>query len=172
MADEEENTEEVQETGGKKKLIIIVAVAVVLLLAAVGGGVFFYLQSAEPEAGAEDGVVEEEAHVPLSEKPIYQMLRPEFVVTFDANNRQRYVQIQVTLVTRDPQMVAAIGAHDPLIRNTLIMLFSKQDYLELQTGEGKRLLKVAATEAIRKLMLDETGSDALESVLFTNFVMQ
>jgi flagellar FliL protein len=148
-------------------------VAIIVVLAA-GAGVAYYLMMDDSEAPV-DGEVAERAEVleatPL-ERPIYHELRPEFIITFDANNRQRYMQVQVTVVTRDPATVEGLVKHDPLIRNSLIMVFSAQDYLQLQTSEGKAKLRLEATEKIQELLLVETGSEGIETVLFTNLVLQ
>jgi flagellar FliL protein len=82
------------------------------------------------------------------------------------------MQVQVTVVTRDPATIAGLDKHDPLIRNALIMVFSAQDYLKLQTREGKVKLRLEATEKIQELLLVETGNEGIETVLFTNLVLQ
>jgi flagellar FliL protein len=172
MADEEKQ-DAVEETAEgaskKKKLLVIGAIVAIIVVLAAGAGVAYYLMTDDSEAPV-DGEVAEEA-TPL-ERPVYHELRPEFIITFDANNRQRYMQVQVTVVTRDPAIVEGLVKHDPLIRNSLIMVFSAQDYLKLQTKEGKAKLRLEATEKIQELLLAETGSEGIETVLFTNLVLQ
>lgn len=191
MADEDDQleTDELEaelNKGLSKNKLIIIAVVALLLMGAAGGGVWYYLNmtpadnaevvegAVDSEEGEADGVVEGEAVVfaGAGQRAIYHRLRPAFVVTFDANNRQRYMQAEVTVVTRNGEAVAAISSHDPLIRNALVMLFSRQDFLDLQTAEGKRQLKLDATKTIQDLLLEETGVEGIEDVLFTNFVMQ
>jgi flagellar FliL protein len=177
MADEEKQDPvegSTEGAGKKKKLLLIGAIVAIIVVLAAGAGVAYYLMMDDSEAPV-DGEVAEEAEVleatPL-ERPIYHELRPEFIITFDANNRQRYMQVQVTVVTRDPATVEGLVKHDPLIRNSLIMVFSAQDYLQLQTSEGKAKLRLEATEKIQELLLVETGSEGIETVLFTNLVLQ
>jgi len=174
MADEEEQDQAEEATEGsgkKKKLLIIGAIVAAIVVLALGAGVAYYLMMDDSDAVAEGAEVEEE-EVVLLDRPIYQELRPEFIITFDANNRQRYMQVQVTVVTRDPTIVESLTKHDPLIRNALIMVFSSQDYLQLQTSEGKASLKLEATQRIKELLLEETGREGIETVLFTNLVLQ
>ena len=78
----------------------------------------------------------------------------------------------MTLVTRDPELVGPIISHEPLLRNKLVMLFARQDYLDLQTDEGRKRLRKAATQEVQAVMISEIGESAIESVIFTNFVMQ
>jgi flagellar FliL protein len=170
MADEETQDPALESTGGagKKKKLIIIGVVIVVVLALLGAGVAYYFLM-------EDSDVEGQGNAPeavVLDRPVYHELRPEFIITFDANNRQRYMQIQVTVVTRDPTIVDGLLTHDPLIRNALIMVFSAQDYLQLQTSEGKVKLKLEATQRIQELLLAETGRDGIETVLFTNMVLQ
>ena len=181
MADDDEVALEEQETsGGKKKLIIIGAAALVLLLG-VGGGVYwFFFMNQEPEMVAEDGteIVEEgegeEGGFFASGpgKAHYHKLKPKFTTTFEANSRQRYMQVEITLVTRDEEVLPELINHQPLIRNALVLLLANQDYLALQTLEGKSDLRLAANTAVQEILTREIGKPGIERVLFTDFVMQ
>jgi flagellar FliL protein len=66
----------------------------------------------------------------------------------------------------------ALTLHMPLIRNSLVLLFSSQSFADLQTEEGKVALKAAAVDAINGILEQETGQGGIDDVLFTNFVMQ
>jgi flagellar FliL protein len=178
MADDDDLALEEQETsGGKKKLIIIGAAALVLLLAAGGGVYWFFFMSAEPEV-AEDGteLVEEGEEggwfATGPGKAHYHKLMPKFTTTFEANSRQRYMQVEITLVTRDEEVLVELINHQPLIRNALVLLLANQDYLALQTLEGKNNLRVAANTAVQEILQREIGKPGIERVLFTDFVMQ
>lgn len=181
MADEEEilAVEDQTTDGGKRKKLMMVAGAVVLLLLVVGGGAFWFLSGGdETELALEDGEVAEVAETAGGlfssgpEKAIYHKLRPNFITTFEANSKQRYVQLEVTLVARDQKVVSALITHKPLIRNALVMLFAEQDYLTLQTQEGKAALRDAAVERVQGILQQEMGMPGIEQVLFTEFVMQ
>ncbi len=75
-------------------------------------------------------------------------------------------------MTRDEKVIAAVELHMPMIRNNLIILFSGQVYNELQTDEGRQLLKQDSLKELQKIMQQEIGKPGIEKVLFTNFVMQ
>ena len=53
-----------------------------------------------------------------------------------------------------------------------MLLFASQDYVNLQTPDGKEMLKKVTKEALQKILQREIGNRGIESVLFTNFVMQ
>ena len=52
------------------------------------------------------------------------------------------------------------------------MLFSSADFDQLMTAEGKEQLREQATLAVQTLMEQELGAPSIESVLFTNLVLQ
>lgn len=72
----------------------------------------------------------------------------------------------------------------PAIRNGLVMLLSAKNFDELQTNEGKEILREEALEIIRSQLQKEkaalvasgkgegVSAANVEQVLFTNFVMQ
>lgn len=179
MADDDVLEGEEQESAGngKKKLIAMAAGACVLLLG-IGAGVYFFLfaSSTEPEF-AEDGteVISEESGGLFSSGPgkaQYHKLEPKFTTTFEANGRQRYMQVEITLVTREQDVLAALSTHQPLIRNAMVMLLGSQDYLAMQTMEGKAELRTAAIKTVQDILRQEIGKPGIEKVLFTDFVMQ
>ena len=104
---------------------------------------------------------------------LYIPLDPPFVVNFDAGEAARFLQITVQLMTRDPQLVEFVKAHDPVIRNDLLLLFGNQKVDEMSTREGKEKLQASALQAVRKIVTTEGGKpEALEALYFTSFVMQ
>lgn len=147
--------------GGKKKIIIIV----LLLLVLVGSGTFAYFFLL---GGSSDPAEPDLANEPS----IYLSLDPVFVVDFMVNGKQRYVQLNMTVMSKNAVQVNAVTLHMPLIRNSLVLLFSSQSFFDLQTTEGKVALKQAATDVINGILEQETGQGGIDNVLFTNFVMQ
>jgi flagellar FliL protein len=178
MADEEEKVEsEEKPKGSKKKLIIFIVLAIVLIGVSVGGTLMaIKFLSPEPEVVQEldkDGnpieeVVEEEIKGPA----IYFPLRPALIVNYDVRGRQRFLKAEISIMTRDEEVITAAEIHMPMIRNNLILLFSGQTYDELQTDEGRELLKQDSLTELQNIMEQEIGKPGVEKLLFTNFVMQ
>ena len=180
---EEESEEGQEEAKPKSKLkLILIIVGALIFLGGVGGGAYWYFmmgdeestEVVEGEEGEEDAEFDEDRSA-----AIYHKIRPTFITTFSANNRQRYMQVEVTLVTRSESVVGAMVTHQPLINNALVLLFADADYLELQTPEGKENLRMAAFKAVDEILKRESGAQededapaGLEKVLFTQFVMQ
>lgn len=176
MADEEQENEESGDeaaSGGKKKLIVIIVLAL-LLVGGAAAGTLFVLGFFDAEEAVEE-VVGEDAEEKVFEKPksaLYFPIKPAFVINFQSRGRQRYLQTDVILMTRNPDMFNGLQTHLPLIKNRLVMLFGGEIYEVLQTDEGRELLRQKALIAVKEIMEQEMGKSDIEQILFTNFVMQ
>jgi flagellar FliL protein len=102
----------------------------------------------------------------------YIPMDPPFVVNFSGSTDIRFLQVAVEAGTHDPAVVERVRAQRPAIRDRLVMLFSNQEPGELDTREGKEKLRGEALSEIRKVMMAQTGTPGVDSVFFTNFVMQ
>ncbi|SBS24929.1 Flagellar protein LafL [Marinomonas aquimarina] len=172
MADELDVGADDGKKGGKKKLIIIILMAL-LVLGGGGAAAYFFLLSGDDSETTAEGEGAAATEMVQTEGPaIYLDLDQPFVVDFLVSGKQRYLQLNMTLKSRDQGQVDAVKLHMPLIRNSLVLLFSSQSFDELQTVEGKQKLKSAAVETINNILTQETGLGGIEDVLFTNFVMQ
>ncbi len=175
MADEEDvaEGEEGGKKTGKKKILLLALVGVLLIGLSVGGTLLaISLLGPKPEE-TEEMMVEDEEPIEEALLPaIYYPLKPPIIVNFNARGRQRYLQAELTLMTREEDVIAAIELHMPMIRNGLVLLFGGQSYEQLQTAEGKEILRQEALAEIQRLLEQEIGKPGVEQVLFTNFVMQ
>jgi len=169
--------------GGKKKLFLIIGLAVLLVAISVGGTVVT-LKLLAP--GHSDEVAEEKKGPEPLAPAIYYQMTPNFTINFNVNGRQRYLQAELTLLYRAPELEELLKLHMPAIRNGLVMLFSSKSFDELQTTDGKEALRTQALDVIHGILEKEqkaahAGEEAdkepvsypnVEQVLFTNFVMQ
>jgi flagellar FliL protein len=167
MAEEGEATE----GGGKKKLIILIVVALLLIGLSIGG-TMMALKILSPPPVVENTEAGSEAMSAVKKSAIYYPIKPEIVVNYGDKGRQRYAQIEVTLLIREEDVIPAVELHAPMITNALIMVIGGQTYEEVQTAEGKELLRQQCLQAIQKILEKEIGKPGIEQVLFTNFVMQ
>lgn len=178
-----EDTEEQQDEAGtakekkplspKAKLIIWVVAGLLLFGGAIAGTLMmlgFFDSPAVEEVAAESEVVETVANKPAP--AMYFPIKPAFVINFESKGRQRFLQVEVSVLTREMNVFNALQSHGPLVKNRLVMLFSGEIYEELQTNEGKELLRQKALAALQELMQQEVGNSGIEEVLFTSFVMQ
>jgi flagellar protein FliL len=162
-----------EESGGGKKKLIIIIVAV-LLVVGIAVGVTVMLMGGDDSAPAPAETAADESAPAIDSKamPLYFKLKPEFIVNYQVGTRQRFLQVYMEVMTRDPAMMEELETHSPMLRNSIIQLMSEQDFEELRTNEGRMKLRDLLTAEVKRLMQQETGKETIEQVLFTNYVMQ
>ncbi len=165
------------------KILLIVIGAVVLIGGSVGatlvltGALQKKTEEAAPLAAASPGTAHGGAaghSAPAVAKlpPLYQPIEPPFIVNFEDQGVLRYLQIGLSVMTRDKLVVDAINTHMPQIRNDLILLFADQKMETLGTNDGKEKLRVQAMEKVQAVLTKEIGSPGIEDIYFTAFVLQ
>lgn len=157
-----------QPASGKKKIILLAAAMLGVIVISVGGTVAalkFLAPAPPPPETAEN------AH-PTQTPAIYYPIKPALMVNFNVRGRQRFLQAELTLMTRDGSVISAVELHQAMIRNSLIMLIGGKSFEDLQTAEGKELLRQDCLQEIQRLLQQEIGKSGIEQVLFTDFVMQ
>lgn len=165
QAETVESDEQEKPAKSRKKLFILIGIGLLALLISAGGVAYLLLSGDDTP---EEAVPAE----PVRQEAIYQALDPAFVVNYAVSGRQRYMQVSVVLMSRDAEGMAKLNQHLPLIRNQLVMLFGSEDFETLSTPEGKQALRDKATLAVKALLEKEVGNPVIESVLFTNMVLQ
>ena len=151
---------------GKLKLIILIAVAVLLAMGASVGATWYFMKSADKDSATV-------AQASSAKLPaIYEAMSPAFVVNFNANGRQRYMQVSMSLQAHDQGDLNALKVHMPVIRNNLVMLFSGQSFDDLATPVGQEMLRQKATASVQEVAQKELGKVVIDQVLFTTFVLQ
>jgi len=170
--DDAENGE--AKKSSKLKLILFIVLGLVIVGGGGAGAAFFFLSGNQ----SQDEVVEE-VDEPGSKVAIYTKVRtkegkPMFVVTLqpEGDERPHYMQAYVELKSRDQAVADALTLHMPLVVSRINNLFATQRFSELKSVEGKSLLRARATELVQEIMLEKLGKPGVETVLFTNFVMQ
>lgn len=161
----------------KTNLLLIILIAVVLTAGLVGGGLFFVLggkketasQSAEAGEGHEGEEKEEDDHAAPA---VYVKLEPAFIVNLADPGKSRYLQADVTLMTRSDDGKILLEEHMPLIRNALLMLLSQQQYDVLVTLEGKQKLQQDALVTVGEVLKTNRVTVKVEELLFTSLIMQ
>ncbi|MCZ9638810.1 flagellar basal body-associated protein FliL [Pseudomonas putida] len=153
-------------TNGKLKLILLLVLALLLAVGLSVGATWFFMHKREPAP------VDPTA---ASVKPaaIYEPLAPAFVVNFNQNGRQRYMQVSITLQGRNQADLDALKVHMPVIRNNLVMMFSGQGFDTLAGSPiGQEMLRQKATAVVQEVAQKEVGKPVIDQLLFTNFVLQ
>ena len=100
----------------------------------------------------------------------YVELSPAFVTNFQSR-RIRYLKADVTLQVKDKATAEAVSRNEPLIRNNLVMLFSRQTEEDLNSPEGRQHLKDEALQEVLNALQSENEPTDVQEVLFTSFII-
>lgn len=161
-------------TSGKSRGGIWVILFSVLLSAAAAAGAAWYVvhQFAPSLQGA--GAEAEESHEPqLPKAPAnYFPLDPALVVNLEGDRSQRYLQVQIELMTRDTKVLEDLEHHAPRLRSMLLLLLGQQHPEDLNSRAGKERLQAEVLAEAQRIIREETGRDGVDAVYFTSFVMQ
>lgn len=178
MAEEDDldpGGEEGGKSGGKLKMIIMIVGGVVLISALSIFGTWFMLKDkiADPTLPA-PGELEMGEPVMSAElgEAIYHAMQPAFIINYNSGGKSRFLQVELSVLTRDPTSIEVLILHNPLIRNNLLDVFSTRDVATLATAEGKQQLADDLTKAIQDILVIEMGRPGIESVLYRSFIMQ
>ena len=152
---------------GKLKLILLLVLALLLAIGLSVGATWFFLQRGDSKPQVDPATVSN-----VRPAAIYEPLAPAFVVNFNQNGRQRYMQVSITMQGRDQAELDALKVHMPVIRNNLVMLFSGQPFDSLATPVGQEMLRQKATASVQEVAQKEVGKLVIDQLLFTNFVLQ
>ena len=82
------------------------------------------------------------------------------------------MQITLEVMSRDQGVINDVRDHTPMIRNSLILLYSGAVYEEVTTREGKEQMLADGLAEIRRVMADSTDAELIEAVYFTALVIQ
>ncbi len=177
MAEEELQMEE---GGGKSKMMIII-IAAVVVVAGAAAAYFLLGSSDEPEMvdgeqvqseSMADGEADDGGGSAKLGTALYVAMPRPFVFNVPGSGRDRLVQIKVQLMVRGSDNEETAKMHVPLIEGTLLKVFSGANADDLVTEAGKVALREQAIREVQKSLQELTGSQVVEQVLFTGFVMQ
>ena len=156
-----------------KRSMLMVGLIAVVAAGAAGGGVWYFTQH-KPAGAAPAAAAAAPASTATPPAPAqYFALDPAFVVNLNGRvDGPRYLQVEVQLMTRDPEALPALQTHAPAIRAKLLMLFSQVEPEQIADRAGKERLQAAALAEVQKLMKAETGKKTADDLLFTSFVTQ
>jgi len=159
--------EELEIEGGKKKSSskLIIMIAAVLLGIGVGAGSVFFLVGGDDE----EQVVDAE---PVKIQSMYHRFEKPFIVTIITEGKQRYLQVGVTVKTKQQKVINLIKTHEPVVKSALNNVFGAQELDYLQTAQGREELSQEALDVVQTFITAKDEALIVDKVLFTDFVMQ
>lgn len=102
----------------------------------------------------------------------YVELKPEFVLNYGKEGKLRFMKVEVSVRVKSSGSVLEINEHADLIRHQVIMIISRQSVDKMLAPEGKESVRDELLSAVQIALTEELGKPTIDSVLFTNFVIQ
>ncbi len=148
-----------QKKSASRKPVLVIA-SVILLLGAGGGGVWYLSQ-------AQDG----ERAQTTQEPPVFVNLET-FTVNLHSEHSDQHLQTNLTLKMKDAAAADLIKLHMPEVRDRLVLLLSSKAAAQIASVDGKRKLASDLLAEIKQPFGEGIPEHAVQSVLFTSFVIQ
>jgi len=149
--------------------VLIGAIALVVMGGSIGGALYLL---GPADADAPKAATAATAAAPQVKPAIYQDMKPSFIVHFMDGQKPRYLQVELSVMSRDQAVMDAIKVHAPLIRGQIIDAIGRYPYSALGTDEGKQRMREDLRALIETIVAREAHVNGVEAVLLTNFVMQ
>jgi len=191
MADEAvdqqaEEKKQAEPEGGRSLPVKLIMVAVIIVIVLVGGavGLTMYLVGGDPamaQAMTDDNeevkAKPEKKMKPVKEvkemePPNYAPIDPKFVVSFDDQKYARFMQFSLDIMSRDKNVIKSMEEHMPVVRSSLVLLFSDLDHDTMITREGKENLLNEITNDINNSLRSLNEDTGIEAAYFSTFVIQ
>ncbi len=150
--------------GGKNKKSLIMIILIATIAIGAGAGGTWYAMKIM-------GGDESEPAKP-KEKPTTFVDLDIFTVNLQPEVNSQYLQVGLTVKTRETSVVAEIKKQMPEIRNRILMLLSSKKAAEISGVAGKQQLSQQIVDEIRQSLSKTELQEEVLEVLFTSFVIQ
>ncbi len=156
----------------KKRGVLTLLLVLLVILGGAGGAGWYFLGGHEPAAPAKGGAKPAPGKSAPVKAPIFVPLETFTVNLQREDSSSQYLQVGLTIKVADERVVDAIKQHMPEIRNRILLLLSSKKPGEISSLEGKQALAGALAAEIAQPLAGTVSKDAIDSVLFTSFVIQ
>ena len=179
MADKAEKKEETAGDDGapKKKLPLWVIILIASQVVVLGGAIvaFKMMTSSKHEEKEETAPTEAEHKVDPSKVtdsktlvgPQYDMA-PFIINLIDDGRGPRYLRVEIKLELENEALKSELETRLAQVRDEMLTLMSSKRQTDIETSDGKRILKDEIFTRVNKLLV--TGR--IKRVYFTEFVIQ
>ncbi|MDH3353798.1 MAG: flagellar basal body-associated FliL family protein [Chromatiales bacterium] len=142
-------------------LLIIIGGTVGLTLMLVGNG--SDAQGGGDTASTEKKVIPKDAlYVPVK----------TMTVNFADKGVAQFLQLDMSIMTYDPELIDLINVHMPVMRNDMLNLLGTQTFKDVSTSEGKESLRIKLLLIVQKVLMEQEEREGVEAIYFTKIIMQ
>lgn len=129
--------------------------------------------SADEEATAEEGAEASTEGTPgVLVRPIYVPVKPAFVLNYGGEGKLQYMKVEISLRVKDVAAANAVRHHMPLVRDSLVTLFSRQTNEDVDAPDGRERLRLSALKRVQTVMEQEEGEQGVLNLYFSHFIVQ
>lgn len=172
--------------GGKNPLVkvggIVVVIAVIAALAVAGTLYFLDKDKSKPapvdgEQTQDTDIVAQSSGSIESSDTLYYIFEDDFIAPLNGSGietkRQRYLKVGLAVASSSSKSLSLVASNLPRVISEIEQTLRDQDFSTLQTREGKLQLQLALSELVDSIIMNESGgSEHIDRVLITDFVMQ
>jgi len=114
-----------------------------------------------------------EGDKPADQATTYLSLGDAMVLNLtNGSRRLTFLQLKASLLIADGDAEALITPHVPAIRHQLILLLSERDAQDMKSPVKREEIRKMATARIREVVSELSGSEDVNDLLFSSFLVQ
>jgi len=105
--------------------------------------------------------------------PAYISLGNAMVLNLtNKKSRLTFLQLKADVLIADEDSKSVVESHIPAIRHQLILLLSEQSVQDMKSSSKREEIRMKATTQIQELLAKLAGTNDIEDVLFSSFLVQ
>ena len=150
--------------------ILIILIGVFLLIVVAMGGGFFMMWNKMSSMNVQNS---EDAEIAMETEEEVETMGPTkkletFIVNLADKGGTRYLRVSMDLELENEEAVKVVEKRLPKIRDAILMILPTKKYEDIDTVEGKSVLRNEILTKINELMKPEK----IRNIYFTEFVVQ
>ena len=103
---------------------------------------------------------------------IYFGMEPDIITNYvSESNKIGFISVAVELMVADNKNLEIIEQHQPLIRDKIISLLGQQSPQHLRSQAGREEVRKTIQNEVNMLLKQESGTSAIENLLFTKYLL-
>lgn len=156
-----EGAEQAEATVGKsagKGVMAILIFLAILLIAVAGGAAWMFMQ--QENEGADS-----------PEVPHFMKMDP-FIITLKNESRPHYLQIKLSLMSRNPKALEKLETYRPMVRNEIIRYLNTLTYVDVLKPEAPDAIRSESISRVNDLLAEELVRVTLDDLIITDLVIQ
>ena len=104
----------------------------------------------------------------------YIALDPDIVTNYAGDNSKKlgYLRLAIEMMLVDPDHIAEIEHHMPLLRATAIEVVGAQNEQKVRSLTGREEMRREILNKFKGLLMRETGNEMIKDIIFTKYLRQ